>query len=78
MKPEDDCCFDWKKAIKEWEDEHKIPIKEYKQHCPHCGRCPTCGRKLWLTPHGIEPCHPPYYYHSDPGFPGWQTWSIGL
>lgn len=39
--------------------------------CPHCGRCPTCGKRLWPTPHGCEPCHPipfaPYPWQNTPG-----------
>ena len=77
MKPEDDCCFDWKKAIKEFED-NKI-----ESYCPHCDydRCPTCGRRLWPTPHGNEPCHPipytPYPWQTYPprwwGEPRWEV-----
>ncbi len=39
---------------------------EYEKYetgiCLHCGRCPTCGRKLRPTPHGWDSCHPRVKY----------------
>lgn len=37
----------------------------YDKYCPHCDRCPTCGRRLWPTPHGPQPCHPVPYCPPD-------------
>lgn len=31
---------------------------EEKQKVEQDNFCPTCGRRLWPTPHGPEPCHP--------------------
>lgn len=60
-----------------WE-EFKKHMEEYKpkhdQVCPHCGRCPVCGRWLWPTPHGPEPCHGEWRpYHILPP----ERWGVG-
>lgn len=47
--------LDWKWFRHKEEEPH---VNDYNRGCPHCGRCPTCGRILWPTPHGPQPCHP--------------------
>ncbi len=51
--------------------------KESDKVCPDCGTCPTCGKRLWPTPHGPEPCHPWDYdrpWYDGPRWErGWTT-----
>ena len=60
----------------------KIKTGKVKCHCPHCDqpRCPVCGRRLWPTPHGPQPCHPPYpdYLTYPPRWYGTYTDEMGL
>lgn len=50
------------------------------KNCPHCGRCPTCGRRLSEP----VPCDPPWEpvpcWPLNPGYPYWPygpilTWT---
>ncbi len=53
--------------LKKWWEDIPAADKKVDCHCPHCGRCPVCGKVLWPTPHGPEPCHPRRFWSSESG-----------
>ena len=48
-------------------DDFEKKFPKNLQPCPHCGTCPTCGRQLWPTPHGPQPCPPKPMWEWKPG-----------
>ncbi len=47
---------DWKKELESFKKMNDLFKQEQKVEQDNF--CPTCGKRLWPTPHGPQPCHP--------------------